>query len=563
MHLDKVSKALLGYGKLDDKTGARIDEMTPSDRKSYCMNDTHLVSELIRIDDGKVLKMIDIISSHTNLKFEQVCHKGMTCIWKKILDGTIYKKISTTGYRNLSPTLRKLYSSKSKYNQQDTKINNIENIDEYENDELEDYKENSYEEYIELLDQRTKDKDQKMNYGFGHSKYSNNYKEKYNDSNVNPLSKKNIKYKGGSVLSLKQGLHYDVHLFDVTSLYPTIIINYNISPETVNCSCCKFNAKARAVFDQNLLKDCLYIPKNDNCYWICQHRKGLFSKILQDLTKARIEYKKEGKEVESFAIKSIINSGYGVFGYPNFKYYDPKVAEIITVLGRHILSEMQKIASEMDMIILYGDTDSLFANNIKRKEDIYKFIDECKIRFNIEVNHEKTFQKLILVSKKHYIGILNDRNKEPVIKGMEGIKSDRPKFIQEAFREMITDIKEDINPIPKLKQSINELECRRVPADKLAISVMLTKNPLEYANNCLQKRLGIKKGLQKGDTLVYYKCDNEEIEEKNFSGKTLIKNINESNDPNDISYAKYKEMLINSVKEVIEILGYSVERSNV
>ena len=101
--------------------------------------------------------MIDIISSHTNLKFEQVCHKGMTGIWKKILDGMIYKKISTTGYGNLSPTLRKLYSSKSKYNQ-DININNIENIDEYENDELEDYKENSYEEYIELLNQRTKDK---------------------------------------------------------------------------------------------------------------------------------------------------------------------------------------------------------------------------------------------------------------------------------------------------------------------------------------------------------------------------------------------------------------------
>ena len=53
------------------------------------------------------------------------------------------------------------------------------------------------------------------------------------------------------------------------------------------------------------------------------------------------------------------------------------------MLGRHILSEMQKMSSEMDMIILYGDTDSLFANNIKRKEDIYKFIDECKIRIKI------------------------------------------------------------------------------------------------------------------------------------------------------------------------------------
>jgi DNA polymerase, archaea type len=409
------------------------------------------------------------------------------------------------------------------------------------------------------LDKGSKGKDPEMNYDFVYAQYSNRYKEKYDDSNINNSNQKNRKYKGGSVLSPKQGLHYDVHVFDVTSLYPTIIINYNISPETINCSCCKSNIKTRSVFDRNYLKDCRYIPKNNNGYWICQQRKGLFSKILQDLTDVRIKYKKEGKEIESFAIKSIINSGYGVFGYPNFKYYDPKIAEIITVLGRQILSEMQKIANELDLAILYGDTDSLFVNNIKRKEDIYKFIDECKRKLNIDVSHEKIFRKLILVSKKHYIGIQCDPDKEPIIKGMEGIKSDRPKFIQEVFKEMINDIKKDINPIPKLKQSISELECRRVPADKLAISLVLNKNPEEYTNDCLQKRLGIKKGLQKGDSFVYYKCDKEEAE-NNFSEKTNIKNINESDDPKDISYAKYKEMFINSAKDVIEILGYNVER---
>ena len=75
-------------------------------------------------------------------------------------------------------------------------------------------------------------------------------------------------------------------------------------------------------------------------------KKGLFSKILQELTEQRIKYKKEGKEIESLAIKAIINSGYGVFGHPHFKYYDPKVAEIITTLGRQTLSEMQKIAND-------------------------------------------------------------------------------------------------------------------------------------------------------------------------------------------------------------------------
>ena len=80
-------------------------------------------------------------------------------------------------------------------------------------------------------------------------------------------------------------------------------------------------------------------------------------------------------------------------------------------------------------------------------------------------------------------------HKEPIIKGMEGIKSDRPEFIQTVFREMICDIKKDINPIPKLKQAINELDSRKVSVDKIAISLTLSKSPQDYANDCLQKRL--------------------------------------------------------------------------
>ena len=86
-----------------------------------------------------------------------------------------------------------------------------------------------------------------------------------------------------------------MYVFDVTSLYPTMIINYNISPETINCYCCK-NNKARTMFDQNYLKDCQFIPTKDKGYWICQHRKGLFSKILQELTEKSIKYKKERKK---------------------------------------------------------------------------------------------------------------------------------------------------------------------------------------------------------------------------------------------------------------------------
>lgn len=313
------------------------------------------------------------------------------------------------------------------------------------------------------------------------------------------------------------------------------------------------------MFNQEYLKDCQFIPKKDNGYWICQRKKGLFSKILQDLTEQRIKYKKEGKESESLAIKSIINSGYGVFGHPYFKYYDPKVAEIMTTLGRQTLSELQEIATSLSLIVLYGDTDSLFVNNLKNKDDAVKFIDECKRKLQIDVSHEKTFRKLILVYKKHYVGILSDPAKEPIIKGMEGIKSDRPEFIQSTFREMITDIKNNTNPIPKLKQAIDELDLRQVPAERLSMSLTLSKNPQEYANDCLQKRLGIKNNLKKGDTLVYYKWDKQEVI-TDYLSNCQTKRLSESDNPADVSYAKYKEMLINSVKDVIEILGYDIEQ---
>ena len=57
------------------------------------------------------------------------------------------------------------------------------------------------------------------------------------------------------------------------------------------------------MFDQDYVKDCQFIPPKDKGYWICQRKKGLFSKILQELTEQRIKYKKEGKEIESLAIK--------------------------------------------------------------------------------------------------------------------------------------------------------------------------------------------------------------------------------------------------------------------
>lgn len=92
--LDEVGKALLGYGKLENKTGANLDDMSIDERKIYCLHDAHIVAELVRLNNGNILKMMDIIASHTGVSFEEVCHKGMSTIWRKVINDAIQKDIS-------------------------------------------------------------------------------------------------------------------------------------------------------------------------------------------------------------------------------------------------------------------------------------------------------------------------------------------------------------------------------------------------------------------------------------------------------------------------------------
>ena len=60
---------------------------------------------------------------------------------------------------------------------------------------------------------------------------------------------------------------------------------------------------------------------------------------------------------------------------------------------------------------------------------------------------ELNYRKFLITKKKHYIVILQDESKEPVIKGMEGIKSDRSLWINKIERRLADDGKYGKDPI--------------------------------------------------------------------------------------------------------------------
>jgi DNA polymerase elongation subunit (family B) len=77
-------------------------------------------------------------------------------------------------------------------------------------------------------------------------------------------------YTGGIVLQPRKGVYHNLIVVDVTSLYPTMAVLYNISFDTVNCECCKDYSNCK--INEEITKDC----RIEKDYWICRQEEGAF-----------------------------------------------------------------------------------------------------------------------------------------------------------------------------------------------------------------------------------------------------------------------------------------------
>ena len=98
-----------------------------------------------------------------------------------------------------------------------------------------------------------------------------------------------------------------------------------------------------------------------------------------------------------------------------------------------------------------------------------------------------------------------------VIKGLSGKKTDRCLWVRTLFREMLNDIKDEINPIAKLQLAIKQLESGELFIPEKAILFRFTqqlhRNPEDYKTNVVQKIIGFANNLQDGDVIQYYKAN--------------------------------------------------------
>ncbi|MGB7956754.1 MAG: DNA polymerase domain-containing protein [Candidatus Nitrosopolaris sp.] len=355
-----------------------------------------------------------------------------------------------------------------------------------------------------------------------------------------------------------------IEIFDAKGLYPTVMILHNLSFETVCCECCKDNPDARvrqSIMDdinedlKNKLKSKVVYDKEKRVerYWICIKHKGAIPSMLLEFKEEREDYRSKGNETMSQALKVMMNSIYGLFGSDGvFAFQDYRVAELVTAFARLKLLEMKEFANkEFGMSIIYGDTDSIFVADLNGEQDhnsIPSFIASCKQNLGVDVDHQNTFVRSILVSKKHYIGVQPDG--KVIVKGMEGKKRDRPTFFNQVFMQLVNDYKNNKGDLSlSVIKAFQHLEAAEVDPSLLAYSVVLNKDAEQYEPYTPQYKIGRSLNKQSGSLVKYYKTGEQEDGYKGYSTNY-----------HDLNIEVYKLELWKIVKDILRLLGYDIQK---
>ena len=239
---------------------------------------------------------------------------------------------------------------------------------------------------------------------------------------------------GGYVMSSKPGLYTNVLVLDFKSLYPSIIRTFNIDPlglvEGLADPQQAIEGYRGAVFSRD---------------------KHFLPDIITSLWQQRDEAKKAHDAPRSQAIKTLMNSFYGVLGSGGCPFYDTRLASSITMRGHDIMQTTAKWIEQAGYQVIYGDTDSTFvwleseysnqqANEVGQKlaTDINqkwqaKIRQEHQLPCHLEIEFETHFSQFLmptirgseLGSKKRYAGLKTTRHgDELVFKGLETVRSD-------------------------------------------------------------------------------------------------------------------------------------------
>jgi len=290
-------------------------------------------------------------------------------------------------------------------------------------------------------------------------------------------------FAGGLTAQEKTGIARGVRHCDVQSLYPSIILHYNLEPEG----------------------DHLHI----------------FLGMLRDLRTFRLEARKNQREAAEpeaarfyealqTIFKILINSFYGYLGFPQGNFADFKIAAQVTAHGREILTTMMEWLRARGAQILEVDTDGIYFQPPQGElGDL-----NAALPAGINVEMDGAYPAMFCHRMKNYALLEEDGSLTLRGSGLRS-RSQEP-FLRETLESMIgLALNGHVSRVPELLAETREaLRERRIPVAKLARTEILSdpiwsyKKKIEAGarNRAAAYELALRSGRRyvAGDSLTYY-----------------------------------------------------------
>jgi len=299
--------------------------------------------------------------------------------------------------------------------------------------------------------------------------------------------------KGGLVYTPIAGLHEHVAELDFSAMYPSIMVRFNLSPETVGAHCC----------------DGRPVPELGTP--VCTHRQGLVPETLAPLLEKRFRYKtllrqldQHDPRAEAFrrrysAHKWLLVTCFGYLGYKNARFGRIEAHESVTAYGREVLLQAKETVEAAGCRVLHLYVDGLWVvkPGALQAPDYESLVQEIQERTGLHISLEGVYRWVAFLPSRierrvavanRYFGAFDDGRLK--IRGIEARRHDTPAFIKETQLAVLDVLAEGEDlagfrrrvpaAVACVRQRLERLWSGQVPAADLLITNRLSREPAEY-----------------------------------------------------------------------------------
>jgi DNA polymerase-2 len=365
---------------------------------------------------------------------------------------------------------------------------------------------------------------------------------------------------GGMVYQPTVGLHRDVAEIDFVSMYPGIMVRFNISPETVDGR-------------QRGARSLRRIPSPGS-----EEEPGLVPQTLAPLLEKRLSLKtqlaslppwdprRKTFQARASAHKWLLVTCFGYLGYKNARFGRIEAHEAVTAYGREALLRAKEAAEDLGCTILHLYVDGLWVKKpgASTVADFQEVLEAVSERTGLPISLDGIYRWVAFLPSRldervpvpnRYFGVFQDGTLK--VRGIEARRDDAPPFVAETQMQILELLARDETAglrraLSLLRRKLADLRAGRVPLESLVINQKLSRELEAYRvpsppARAAAQLLALGKTFRPGQRVRFIFTRGE----PNVYAWDLPEPLN----PAAVDLARYARLLLRAASAVLEPFG--------